>query len=82
VYLGSEAEGAELLRPLRDLGPDMIRKVSRMLHDSIAYGLAHRRDALDHALQYGRGLDRTKAEQIAWSVEGVRGVENDIIVQP
>jgi osmotically-inducible protein OsmY len=26
--------------------------------------------------------DRTKAEQIAWSVEGVRGVENDIIVQP
>jgi hyperosmotically inducible periplasmic protein len=26
--------------------------------------------------------DRTKAEQIAWSVDGVRGVENDIIVQP
>ena len=27
-------------------------------------------------------VDRTKAEQIAWSVEGVRGVKNDIIVQP
>jgi hyperosmotically inducible periplasmic protein len=26
--------------------------------------------------------DRTRAEQIAWSVEGVRSVENDIIVQP
>ena len=26
--------------------------------------------------------DRTKAEQIAWSVEGVRAVQNDIIVQP
>ncbi len=26
--------------------------------------------------------DRTKAEQIAWSIEGVRGVKNDIIVQP
>jgi hyperosmotically inducible protein len=26
--------------------------------------------------------DRTKAEQIAWSVEGVRSVRNDIIVQP
>lgn len=26
--------------------------------------------------------DRTKAEQIAWTVEGVRGVRNDIIVQP
>ena len=27
-------------------------------------------------------VDRTKAEQIAWSVDGVRGVKNDIIVQP
>lgn len=26
--------------------------------------------------------DRAKAEQIAWTVNGVRGVENDIIVQP
>jgi hyperosmotically inducible protein len=26
--------------------------------------------------------DRAKAEQIAWSVDGVRSVENDIIVQP
>lgn len=26
--------------------------------------------------------DRAKAEQIAWSVNGVRSVENDIIVQP
>jgi hyperosmotically inducible periplasmic protein len=30
----------------------------------------------------GSETDRTKAEQIAWSVEGVRDVENDIIVQP
>ena len=26
--------------------------------------------------------DRAKAEQIAWTIDGVRGVENDIIVQP
>jgi hyperosmotically inducible protein len=26
--------------------------------------------------------DRIRAEQIAWSVDGVRRVENDIIVQP
>lgn len=26
--------------------------------------------------------DRAKAEQIAWTVDGVRSVENDIIVQP
>jgi osmotically-inducible protein OsmY len=26
--------------------------------------------------------DKVQAEQIAWSVEGVRDVENDIVVQP
>jgi len=53
--------GGNVIR--RDLGPEMIGKVSRMLHDSIAYGLAHRTEALDHALQYGRGLDRSKADR-------------------
>jgi 1,4-dihydroxy-6-naphthoate synthase len=41
----------------------MIARISRMLHDSIAYGLAHRAEALDHALQYGRGLDRSRADR-------------------
>jgi 1,4-dihydroxy-6-naphthoate synthase len=53
--------GGNVIR--RDLGPAMIAKVSRMLHDSIAYGLAHRAEALDHALQYGRGLERAKADR-------------------
>ena len=53
--------GGNVIR--RDLGPEMIAKVSRMLHDSIAYGLNHRAEALDHALQYGRGLDRAKADR-------------------
>ena len=53
--------GGNVIR--RDLGAEMITKISRMLHDSIAYGLAHRAEALDHALQYGRGLDRSKADR-------------------
>src|SRR5678816_3048528 len=53
--------GGNVIR--RDLGPEMITKISRMLHDSIAYGLNHRAEALDHALQYGRGLDRSKADR-------------------
>jgi 1,4-dihydroxy-6-naphthoate synthase len=53
--------GGNVIR--KDLGPEMIGKISRMLHDSIAYGLAHRPEALDHALQYGRGLDRSKADR-------------------
>jgi 1,4-dihydroxy-6-naphthoate synthase len=40
----------------------MVTKVSRILHASIAYALSHRQEALDYALQYGRGLDREKAD--------------------
>jgi 1,4-dihydroxy-6-naphthoate synthase len=53
--------GGNVIR--RDLGPEMVRKVSRILHDSIAYSLDHRDEALDYALQYGRGLDRSKADR-------------------
>jgi 1,4-dihydroxy-6-naphthoate synthase len=52
--------GGNIIR--RDLGPEMIGKVSKMLHDSIAYALANRRDAVDYAIQFGRGLDRTKTD--------------------
>jgi len=52
--------GGNVIR--RDLGDDMVGKVSRILHASIAYALAHRQEALDYALQFGRGLDRTKAD--------------------
>jgi 1,4-dihydroxy-6-naphthoate synthase len=41
----------------------VIEKVSRLLHDSIAYALNHRQEALDYALQFGRGLDRAKADK-------------------
>jgi 1,4-dihydroxy-6-naphthoate synthase len=52
--------GGNIIR--RDLGPEMIRKVSKLLHDSIAYALAHRRDAVDYAQQFGRGLDKEKTD--------------------
>ena len=47
----------------RDLGPERIGRISRALSRSIEYGLAHRDDALDHALRYARGLDREKADR-------------------
>jgi len=53
--------GGNVIR--RDLGPEMVAKVSRILHASIAYALEHRQEALDYALQYGRGLDRAKADR-------------------
>ena len=53
--------GGNVIR--RDLGPTLIQQVSTMLHDSIAYALNHRQEALDYALQWGRGLDRKKADR-------------------
>ncbi len=53
--------GGNVIR--RDLGPDVIAQVSRLLHESIAYALSHRQEALDYALQFGRGLDRAKADK-------------------
>ena len=53
--------GGNVIR--RDLGAEMIGKVSRILHASIAYALEHRDEALDYALQFGRGLDRRKADR-------------------
>jgi 1,4-dihydroxy-6-naphthoate synthase len=52
--------GGNVIR--RDLGPDLMRKVSRMLHDSIAYALDHRADAVEYAQQFGRGLDRRETD--------------------
>jgi 1,4-dihydroxy-6-naphthoate synthase len=53
--------GGNVIR--RDLGMANVAKISRMLHDSIAYALSHREEALDYAMTYGRGLDRQKADR-------------------
>jgi 1,4-dihydroxy-6-naphthoate synthase len=53
--------GGNIIR--RDLGSEIIARVSRLLHDSIAYALAHRREAVEYALQFGRGLDRERTDR-------------------
>jgi 1,4-dihydroxy-6-naphthoate synthase len=75
--------GGNIIR--RDLGPEMIAKVSKMLHDSIAYALSHRPEAVEYALQFGRGLDRAKTDRfvgmyvndltLAYGDRGRRGLE-------
>lgn len=46
----------------RDLGRQGMEDVTRLLKQSIQYGLDHRQEALRHALQYGRDLDNAKAD--------------------
>ena len=53
--------GGNVIR--KDLGPALMRRVSRLLRESIQYGLAHRTDALSHAMQYGRDLDASLADR-------------------
>jgi 1,4-dihydroxy-6-naphthoate synthase len=47
----------------RDLGAPTIATLSRLLHDSIAYGLDHRAAAVQHAMQFARGLDRATTDR-------------------
>ena len=62
--------------------PDLVRTVSTHLRASIAYALDHRAPALDHAMQYARGLDPAKADTFVgmyvndWTLDyGERGRE-------
>ncbi len=47
--------GLDVVR--RDLGLPLAHQISQALRDSILYAHAHPEDALEYALQYGRGLD-------------------------
>ncbi len=53
--------GGNVIR--RDLGMETMRRVSRLLRDSIAYALAHRPEAIEYAQRFGRGLDRAKTDR-------------------
>jgi 1,4-dihydroxy-6-naphthoate synthase len=66
----------------RDLGPDTMRQISRLLKESIRYSLDHRREALDYALGYARDMDRDLADRFVgmyvndWTLDyGPRGRE-------
>jgi 1,4-dihydroxy-6-naphthoate synthase len=47
----------------RDLGTQTIRDISRLLKESIRYGLDHREDALQYALRYARDMDTALADR-------------------
>jgi 1,4-dihydroxy-6-naphthoate synthase len=47
----------------KDLGDATMREVSRLIKESIRYGLAHRREALEYALKYARDMDVTLADR-------------------
>ncbi len=66
----------------KDLGHQAMADVTALLKQSIEYGLKHRDEALTHAMQYGRDLDRAKSDKFVgmyvndWTIDfGPRGRE-------
>jgi 1,4-dihydroxy-6-naphthoate synthase len=63
----------------------VIRKVSKILHASISYALSHRREAVEYAQQFGRGLDADRTDRfvgmyvndltLSYGERGRQGVE-------
>jgi 1,4-dihydroxy-6-naphthoate synthase len=47
----------------RDLGPELMREVSKALRESIRYALDHREDALQYAMQFARDMDTDLADR-------------------
>lgn len=67
----------------RDLGPETMAKLSHVLKASIQYSLDHRAPALEHAMQFARGLSTETADTFVgmyvnnWTLDmGERGKES------
>jgi 1,4-dihydroxy-6-naphthoate synthase len=86
AWWGRENDGLPL--PLggnvihKRIEPETRRLISGILSASIQYGLEHRPEAVQHALQYGRDLDRDLADKFVgmyvnhWTLDyGDRGRE-------
>jgi 1,4-dihydroxy-6-naphthoate synthase len=66
----------------KDLGKSAMQEVTDIIKKSIQFSLDHRKEAVDYALQFGRDLDRTLADQFVgmyvndWTLDyGPRGRE-------
>lgn len=66
----------------RDLGPETMQQISRLLKESIRYGLDHRSEALAYALRYARDMEKDLADRFVgmyvneWTLDyGPRGRE-------
>jgi 1,4-dihydroxy-6-naphthoate synthase len=47
----------------RSLGPELGRQIAKTIRDSVAYGLEHREEALNYAMQFARDMDTDLADK-------------------
>jgi 1,4-dihydroxy-6-naphthoate synthase len=53
--------GGNVIR--KDLGPELIGRISRILRQSIEYALEHREEALNYAMQFARNMEQDLADK-------------------
>jgi 1,4-dihydroxy-6-naphthoate synthase len=47
----------------RDLGPELMARLTRLVRETVRYALDHRREALDYAMGFARGMDSEIADR-------------------
>ncbi|HTQ97085.1 MAG TPA: MqnA/MqnD/SBP family protein [Candidatus Acidoferrum sp.] len=47
----------------RSLGPELGRQIAKTIRDSVSYGLEHREEALNYAMQFARDMDTDLADK-------------------
>jgi 1,4-dihydroxy-6-naphthoate synthase len=47
----------------RDLGPELMARLTRLVRETVRYSLAHRTEALEYAMTFARGMDPRIADR-------------------
>jgi 1,4-dihydroxy-6-naphthoate synthase len=47
----------------RDLGPELMKRLTRLVRETVGYSLAHRAEALEYAMSFARGMDPAVADR-------------------
>jgi 1,4-dihydroxy-6-naphthoate synthase len=47
----------------RDLGPEMMARLTRLVRETVRYSLGHRQEALEYAMSFARGMDPAVADR-------------------
>jgi 1,4-dihydroxy-6-naphthoate synthase len=47
----------------RDLGPELMARLTRLVRETVRYSLAHRPEALEYAMSFARGMDPAVADR-------------------
>ena len=63
IHEGQLTFGGHGLHKVLDLGEDVMRRLTRIVRETVRYSLAHRQDALAYAMEFARGMDPGVADR-------------------